>query len=151
VLQRAGAGRIAADAVADAATVGDSFTIDLQLTDGAAHQVAFYVMDWSRSRHTVQRIDVIAAGTGAVLDSRTASQFGEGQYWVWRLAGHVQIRFTGVLNGPATVSGLFSASPEARAIQSDDAPLSRLTEASSRTSAMTQEFTFKPVVRRSKT
>jgi hypothetical protein len=44
-----------------------------------------------------------------VLDTRTASSFVNGQYLVWTLGGHVQLRIT-TLGGPssaAALSGIF--------------------------------------------
>ena len=49
---------------------GSSFTIDVNLTDGVAHQVALYALDWDGVART-QRIDVLDAVSGAVLDTRS--------------------------------------------------------------------------------
>ena len=74
-LQRAvGSGRVAATWVAD-----NTFDIDVNVTDGQVHQVAIYCMDWD-STERVQRIDVLNAITGAVLDTRTINGFNGGQY-----------------------------------------------------------------------
>jgi hypothetical protein len=55
----------------------------------------------------VQRVEVIDGATGAVLDMRDVTGFGNGQYLVWDISGHVRIRLvhTGSSNG--VVSGLF--------------------------------------------
>jgi hypothetical protein len=42
-----------------------------------------------------------------VLDSRTLSSFTGGQYLVWNLGGHVQLRVTNLSGISAVVSGLF--------------------------------------------
>jgi hypothetical protein len=85
-----------------------SFTLDLNLTDGQTHQVAFYLLDFDMIGRSEQ-IDVLDASSGAVLDSQTASDFGGGEYLVWNLTGHVQVRFTNLAgdNANAVLSGIF--------------------------------------------
>src|SRR5262249_4057568 len=55
-----------------------------------------------------ERIDLVDDATGAVLDSRTLSDFGQGRYLVWNVTGSVTVRVTN-LNGKsnAVLSGLF--------------------------------------------
>jgi hypothetical protein len=101
-LQRAvGSGRVAATWVADT-----TFDIDVNVTDGQVHQVAIYCMDWD-STERVQRIDVLNAVTGAVLDTRTISAFSAGRYLVWNVSGGVTIRVTRVGPYNAIVEGIF--------------------------------------------
>jgi hypothetical protein len=86
---------------------GSGFTIDVDLTDGNAHQVALYLLDWDQ-RDRAETVQVTDATTGAVLDSASVSNFANGQWLVWNLSGSVQIRITnapGSLN--ALASGLF--------------------------------------------
>src|SRR5439155_121806 len=71
-----------------------TFNIDVNLTDGLTHQVAIYGLDWDSTRRA-QRIDVLDATSGAVLDSRTLTGFHAGQYAVWTLRGDV-VRRRGV-------------------------------------------------------
>jgi subtilisin family serine protease len=80
------------------------FSIDFNFTDQQAHQVALYFLDWNGGRS--DQVDILDAN-GNVLDSRTVSNFGGGQYLVWHLSGHVSIRFStaGLYN--AVVSGIF--------------------------------------------
>ncbi len=83
-----------------------SFTIDLSFKDTTTHQVALYLLDFNGKART-QRVDVVDAGS-SVLDSRSVSGFGGGQYLVWNLSGHVILRITNT--NPATngvISGLF--------------------------------------------
>src|SRR5262249_38310768 len=63
-----------------------SFAVDINLT-GGAHPVALYLLDWDGGGGRSERIDVLDGTTGAVLDTRTASIFGGGEYLVWGLAG----------------------------------------------------------------
>jgi hypothetical protein len=83
-----------------------SFTVDLNFQDSAAHQVAFYLLDWDNYGRA-QRVDILNTSNG-LLDSRTVTSYGGGQYLVWSLSGHVLVRFTN-LNGAANavVSGFF--------------------------------------------
>src|SRR6185503_2636668 len=46
--------------------------LDVNITDGLPHQVALYFLDWDFAGRSV-RVDVQAAGTWEVLDSRTVS------------------------------------------------------------------------------
>jgi hypothetical protein len=55
----------------------------------------------------VVRIDVVDSSSRAVLDSQTLSAFGSGEYLVWDLSGHVQLRVTSLSGSGAIVSGLF--------------------------------------------
>ncbi len=93
-----------------------SFTVDINLTDGQQHQVALYFLDWDNSGRS-ERVDVLNADTGALLNSRTVSSFSGGQYLVYALSGHVQIRITNLAGSDsnAVLSGLFFDSPPANA------------------------------------
>jgi hypothetical protein len=95
-----------ADRVAAAWYSTTSFTVDVNLTDGAAHQVALYLLDWDGNGRG-EKVDVLDAASGDVLDTRTASGFGGGQYLVWTLGGHVQLRLTRQAGNNAVLNGLF--------------------------------------------
>jgi hypothetical protein len=96
----------ASDRIASTWYSTTSFTVDLNFTDGASHQVAIYCLDWDRLNRT-QTIDVLDGATGAVLDTRNLSGFGNGLWVVWNLAGYVKIRFTRTGPNSAVLSGLF--------------------------------------------
>ena len=70
--------------------------------------VAVYALDWDNwhgGRN--ERIDVLDP-TGAVLDSRTISNFQNGVYLVWSVTGSVTIRVTNLNTASnAVISGLF--------------------------------------------
>jgi subtilisin family serine protease len=85
---------------------GETFTIDVNITDGAAHPVGLYLLDWDPANRA-ETVEVRDANSNAVLDTRSASGFAGGQYWRWTVSGHVVIRVTrtGPLN--AVVSGVF--------------------------------------------
>jgi hypothetical protein len=83
-----------------------SFSFDLNLTDGAAHQVSLYMVDWD-NRGRAETVEIRDAVSGALLDSRSMSAFAGGQYWRWMLSGHVTVRVS-MTNPPnAIVSGIF--------------------------------------------
>ncbi|MHB1155435.1 MAG: LamG-like jellyroll fold domain-containing protein [Phycisphaerales bacterium] len=92
-----------ASRVATAWMSSTSFDINLNFTDGQQHQFAMYAVDWNR-QNVVQRYDVLDAATGATLDSRTLSNFGNGAWTVWNLQGDVTIRVTAI-SGSAVVTG----------------------------------------------
>lgn len=101
-LQRgSGTGRIAA-----AWFNNNFFDITLNLTDGQAHDVAIYALDWD-SFTRAQRFDVYDANTNTLLATQTISGFRNGVYTVWRLSGNVRIRVTRTAGNNAVVNGLF--------------------------------------------
>ena len=84
-----------------------SFTIDVNLTDGNSHQVALYFLDWN-SLGRGERVQILDAATGAVLDSRSVAAFSQTpQYLVWTLSGHVSIKIARTSGANAVVSGIF--------------------------------------------
>jgi hypothetical protein len=94
---------------------GYSFTADVNLTDGQQHEIALYAFDWSRSGRS-EKIQAVDPATGKVLDTRLLSDFGGGDYLVYKVAGHVQFRVTALSGSAAYLGGLFfdpvvSASP----------------------------------------
>jgi hypothetical protein len=89
-----------------AAWSGSQFTVDINLTDGLVHKVSIYAVDWDSTVRS-ERVDVLNAATGAILDSRTLSSFHNGTYLTWYLSGHVQLRFIKLAGANAVLSGLF--------------------------------------------
>jgi hypothetical protein len=85
---------------------GSSFVVDVNVTDGQSHKVSVYGVDWD-STTRAERIDVLDASTGVVLDSRTLSGFNGGTYLSWTVSGHVQLRVTRTAGPNGVVSGLF--------------------------------------------
>ena len=95
-----GSGRIAA------AWYGSSFTVTVNLTDGQAHTLALYAVDWDNHGRSEQ-IQITNAATGAVLDTETLSSFVNGAYEVWTISGHVTITISVLKGGNALLNGLF--------------------------------------------
>jgi YVTN family beta-propeller protein len=85
-----------------------SFTIDVNITDGNAHQVALYGVDWDGQGRS-ETIQVADGTTGAQLDSRTLTNFGNGTYMVWNISGHVKFTITKQIGSNSVLSGIFFA------------------------------------------
>jgi hypothetical protein len=83
-----------------------SFSIDVNLTDGASHRVAFYLLDWDNANRNT-RIDVLDASTLQVLATQTLASYQPGVYLVWNLRGHVIVRFTNLGAANTVLSGIF--------------------------------------------
>lgn len=89
------------------------FTIDVNISDGGAHRIALYCLDWDSSVRS-QVLDVVDASTNVLLDTRSLSSFNGGKYLVWDVKGHVRINVTKIGGESAVVSGLYfsaAASP----------------------------------------
>lgn len=86
------------------------FTVNLGFTDGQTHDVGFYIADYD-SRGRSEKIEILDAATGAVLNSRTETSFVTGRYLVWRLSGNVNVRFTRLTGDNAVLSGIFFGNP----------------------------------------
>jgi hypothetical protein len=99
-----------ANAVGQSAT---SRTMDFEVnfTDGGTHRVAVYCLDWAGNNTAAQTINILDAGDGSVLDTRTVIAFTGGKYLVWNLKGHVIIQIPPgfrLPNGnPGDISGVF--------------------------------------------
>ena len=89
-----------------AATWYGDFTINVNVTDGQVHQLALYCVDWD-STARAQLIEIRAADTNALLDSRSIASFNQGRYLVWNISGAVNIVVTRTSGANAVVSGLF--------------------------------------------
>ncbi|MFN0166066.1 MAG: beta strand repeat-containing protein [Bryobacteraceae bacterium] len=100
----------ASDRIAATWTSGSSYTIDVNLMDGAWHLVSLYNLDWDTTNR-VQTIDILDAVSGAVLDTRSVSAFNGGKWLSWNLSGHVLIRVTRTGGINAVVSGIFFDPP----------------------------------------
>src|SRR6266481_7465698 len=57
-----------------------NFTVDVNLTDGNEHKVSVYSLDWDGNNSRSERIEMLDAGTNAVLDGRNVLSFSGGQY-----------------------------------------------------------------------
>ena len=96
-----GSGRIAATWYS-----GAEFSFDINLTDGQSHELALYALDWDGAGRA-ETIQVVDAGTGTVLDTRTLTSFGNGMYAIWNVSGHIQIAVSLNSGSNAVVSAIF--------------------------------------------
>jgi len=91
-----------------------SFTVDINLTDGYQHRIAFYCLDWDcLGTPRTQKIEVYDASSDSLLDTcilpiSPSTNFCNGVYLTWRVGGHVKFKFTTLTPyGNAVASGLF--------------------------------------------
>ena len=98
---------VSSDRIAACWYTATSMDLALNFSDGQAHQVALYALDWDNYYGRSQMVQVLDAN-GAVADTRTLSGFTGGQYLVWKISGKATIRITNT-NGPsnAVFEGLF--------------------------------------------
>jgi hypothetical protein len=82
------------------------FTINVDLTDGNAHRIAMYLLDWDGTARS-ETISILDAASNAVLYTGTFSGFHSGEYAVWNVQGHVLIQVTKTGGANAVVSGIF--------------------------------------------
>ncbi len=83
-----------------------SFTVDVNLSDGQAHDLELYFVDWDSTSRSEQ-VQISAAGSGIVLDTETVSSFTSGVYLEWQVSGDVVITITKEAGANAVLSGLF--------------------------------------------
>jgi hypothetical protein len=91
-----------------AAWYGGTFSLDVNIIDGVPHGFALYLLDWD-NRGRVETIEIRDAASGSLLDSRTIAGFSAGQYYRWRIAGHVIVSVRLVNGVNALLSGVFFA------------------------------------------
>jgi len=97
--------RIASTWYTSGMAVGSSYTIDMNLTDGAGHQVALYALDWDSYGPRNETIEVHDAASNQLLDSRSVTNFNNGQYVVWSVKGHVIFK---IINNAGNSNGVLS-------------------------------------------
>jgi hypothetical protein len=98
---------VAADSSQRVASAWYGDVVALSIDAGAtARRVALYVLDWDNLSR-VQRVVVRDEASGATLDAREVSDFGNGKYLVYDIRGSVRISLE-KLSGPnALLSGVF--------------------------------------------
>jgi hypothetical protein len=100
--------------IASAYYAPTSFNINVNLTDGNAHRLTLYLVDWD-STARAETISIVDATTSKVLDTETFASFHGGQYASWNVQGHVLIRVTRTGGANAVVSGIFFDPPPSSA------------------------------------
>jgi hypothetical protein len=101
-----GSNRVAGFWVCPSNGAGCSYNVDVNLTDGKAHQVGVYALDWDNGGRA-ETISVDDALTGTPLNTQTVSSFQNGVYENWNISGHVTIVVTNTAGPNAVLSGVF--------------------------------------------
>lgn len=83
-----------------------TFDFNLSVTDSQRHRVSAYFLDWG-NKGLQERVDILDASTGAVLNSQTISNFSTGIYATWDISGRVILRVTRLAGKECDMSGLF--------------------------------------------
>jgi hypothetical protein len=96
-------------------SVPPTFTLDVNLVDGQAHQIALYALDWD-GQGRAESVQVLDANTNAVLDSRIVSNFSGGAYLIWNVSGHVLFNVTETVGPNCVISGVFFGGSNGSAI-----------------------------------
>jgi hypothetical protein len=108
------------------------FTIDLNITDGGAHRIGLYLLDWD-SQGRAENVSVLNADNGQVLASQSASNFSGGTWLVFDVTGHVRLQFTTTAGPNAVLSGLFFGAPGTPSLPASSAPAAAFVRADATT------------------
>ena len=82
-----------------------SFTVDVNLSDGQAHVLELYFLDWENESRS-ESVTLSDADTGTVLDTETVSSFRSGVYLDWSVSGNILITITN--NKPSSTNAVLS-------------------------------------------
>ena len=80
--------------------------MDVDLTDGQAHDLELYFVDWDNLGRSEQ-VQISDAGSGAVLSTQAVSSFQSGVYLDYAVSGNLVITITDQSGKNAVLSGLF--------------------------------------------
>lgn len=80
--------------------------VDVGFPDNTIHEVAVYFLDWNLKGRS-ETVEILDSTTGAVLDTRTVSNFTKGTYVVWDVSGNFKVQIKRVSGNNAVVSGVF--------------------------------------------
>jgi hypothetical protein len=83
-----------------------SFTVDINLLDGMTHKLSLYFDDWDQ-RNRTEKVEILDALSGAVLDTRTITNFTSGVYLRWNVKGQIRVRLTNAGGPNVILNGLF--------------------------------------------
>jgi uncharacterized repeat protein (TIGR01451 family) len=83
-----------------------SFNINVNMTDGNAHRISLYLLDWDTTARA-QTISILDANTQAVLDTETFASFQTGEYASWTVSGNIVIQVTRNAGYNSVVAGIF--------------------------------------------
>ncbi|HVK59328.1 MAG TPA: fibronectin type III domain-containing protein [Candidatus Kapabacteria bacterium] len=83
-----------------------AFTANVGFNDTDYHRVSLYFVDFDNGNRR-QRVEILNASTGAVLDSTELSDFRNGVWLRYDIKGNVKIRVTRLAGANALLSGVF--------------------------------------------
>ncbi len=89
----------------------NSFTVDINLLDGMTHKLSLYFDDWDQQNRT-EKVEILDALSGAVLDTRTIANFTSGIYLRWNVKGQIRVRLTNAGGPNVILNALFFDSSE---------------------------------------
>jgi subtilisin family serine protease len=87
-----------------------SEAINLNFTDGQAHQTTIYLADLDHKKRT-ETVGIYDTATGLELNSQAITNFSKGEYLTWNLRGSVTIEVINDSGPSAVYSGLFFDTP----------------------------------------
>jgi hypothetical protein len=85
---------------------GQSFNIKVNAYAATPRRVAVYLLDWDGTSRA-ETITITDASTGKLYDTRSFSNFHNGQYAIWDLKGNFNIKVTPNAGPSAAISGIF--------------------------------------------
>jgi hypothetical protein len=127
-LQTSGGNRIAATWYNN-----PSFSLNVNTTDGKLHQFALYALDWD-NQGRAETIQILDTASGTIIDSRSISNFSNGTYLLWNIAGNITINVIGTGGPNAVVNGVFFGGGSAASVTVSP-------QTASLTAGQTQTFT----------
>ena len=95
------------DRIAAAWYNNNVFSVNVSVTDNQTHQVALYLLDWENYNRRTEIVQVQDSFTGAILNSQSLAEFGNGVYLVWSISGNVTFNVINTGSSNAVLSGLF--------------------------------------------
>jgi hypothetical protein len=85
-----------------------SFDVNVNVNDSATHRLSIYAVDFDSYGPRSQKVEILDAASGALLDSRTLNGFQDGVYLTWDITRSVKIRVTNLNpSSNALLSGVF--------------------------------------------
>ncbi len=82
-----------------------SFSVNVDLTDGQAHDLELYFDDWD-NKGRAEKVQ-ISTVSGTVLSTETISSFSNGAYLDWQVSGNIVITIFDAAGANAVLNGLF--------------------------------------------
>ncbi len=83
-----------------------SFTVDVNVAAGNSYNLELYFLDYD-AKGRAETVTLSDANTHAMLNSQSVSNFTNGEYLAWTIAGNVLITFTRTGGANAVLNGLF--------------------------------------------